>query len=415
MRFKVIYVYILIIIAFSCQTSKDNQSDANKIDKTVLKENKIIEIDPRKFTDNKLVLSDFVSDIIYIPLSNQLFLGQIIKVEITEKAIYVVADAVGNGGEGNGHRSLFRFDKNGENPVQIGKIGKGPEEYIDSKNFAVDEKRGRVYINGRLNTVLVYDTEGNYIRDFRLSDINSGINEMSLLGDNLFMAVRRLGANVKYLWIITDTLGNEVAHKNNSTQAYNTRTGSRGGISQSNGQILYWVSYNDTVFKVSSDFISMASYIITPGEHQVPKNDLPLTLDLPTRLLEYYSPHYFIETKQYLLSRYNYKGKLAYIFLDRNTNKTFTSYFVSKKDVRSGILNNFDGGLMFCPDGYFVEGESEYLLDCIQPYELKLHVISEEFININPKYPEKKKQLEQLANSLNENDNPVLMMVKLKD
>ena len=32
-----------------------------------------------------------------------------------------------------------------------------------------------------------------------------------------------------------------------------------------------------------------------------------------------------------------------------------------------------------------------------------------------PKYPEKKKQLEKLANSLNENDNPVLMLVKLKE
>ena len=31
------------------------------------------------------------------------------------------------------------------------------------------------------------------------------------------------------------------------------------------------------------------------------------------------------------------------------------------------------------------------------------------------KYPEKKKQLEQLANSLDENDNPVLMLVKLKE
>ena len=31
------------------------------------------------------------------------------------------------------------------------------------------------------------------------------------------------------------------------------------------------------------------------------------------------------------------------------------------------------------------------------------------------KYPEKKKQLEELANSLNENDNPVLMLVKLKE
>jgi len=177
---------------------------------------------------------------------------------------------------------------------------------------------------------------------------------------------------------------------------------------------LYWVSYNDTVFKVSPDFSFRTSYIITPGEHRVPKKDLPISLELPIRLLEYYSPHYFIETKHYLLSRYNYKGKFAYLFLDKDTNKTFISYFESKKDVRGGIANNFDGGLMFCPDGYFEEGVNEYLLDCIQPYELKQHIISDAFVNINPKYPEKKKALEKLANSLNEIDNPVLMFVKLK-
>ncbi len=415
MRFKVIYVYIFLSIAFSCRTSRDKQPEANEIDKTVSKENEIIEIDPRKFTENKLVLSDFVSDMIYIPLSNQQFLGYIIKLEITKKAIYVVADAAGRGGEGNGHRRLFRFDKNGKNPVQIGRIGKGPEEYMDSKNFVVDEKKGRVYINGRLNTVLVYDTKGNYIRDFKIHDDNRRINQMSLLGDNLFIAERRLGANTKYLWTITDTLGNEVAHKNNSTQAYKTRTGSRGGNSQYNGQILYWVSYNDTVFKVSPDFSYRASYIITPGEHRVPKKDLPRTLDLPIRLLEYYSPHYFIETKQYLLSRYNYKGKFAYLFLEKDSNKTYISYFESKKDIKGGIANNFDGGLMFCPVGYFVEDESEYLFDFIQPYELKLHIKSDKFKNSTPKYPEKKKALEKLANSLNENDNPVLMLVKLKE
>lgn len=415
MRFKVIYVYVFLSIICSCQTSKDGQSDVNEIEKNISEKNEIIEIDPRKFNENELVLSDFVSDIIYIPLSNQLFLGHIIKMEITKNAIYVVADAVGTGGEGNGNRRLFRFEKNGNNPVQIGRIGKGPEEYLDSKNFVADEKRGRVYINGRLNTILVYDIKGSYIRDFKLNDDNGRVNQMSLLGDNLFMAEQSLGANTKYLWTITDTLGNELAHKNNSTQAYKTRTGSRGGISQSNGQILYWVSYNDTVFKVFPDFSFRTSYIITPGEHRVPKKDLPVNLELPLRLLEYYSPHYFIETKHYLLSRYNYKGKFAYLFLDKDTNKTFISYFESKKDVRGGIANNFDGGLMFCPDGYFEEGENEYLLDCIQPYELKQHIISDAFVNINPKYPEKKKALENLANSLNEYDNPILMLVKLKE
>jgi len=45
---------------------------------------------------------------------------------------------------------------------------------------------------------------------------------------------------------------------------------------------------------------------------------------------------------------------------------------------------------------------------------IKIHVASQEFKNSTPQYPEKKKALEKLVNSIDENDNPVLMLVKLK-
>ena len=51
----------------------------------------------------------------------------------------------------------------------------------------------------------------------------------------------------------------------------------------------------------------------------------------------------------------------------------------------------------------------------IDAYIIKEHVASEASKNSNPKFPEKKKELEKLAASLDENDNPVLMLVKLKD
>ena len=69
----------------------------------------------------------------------------------------------------------------------------------------------------------------------------------------------------------------------------------------------------------------------------------------------------------------------------------------------------------FNPETYFIDSGDEYLAGYIQPYELKIFIASNKFKNSTPKYPEKKKQLEQLANSLNENDNPVLMLVKLKE
>jgi hypothetical protein len=54
------------------------------------------------------------------------------------------------------------------------------------------------------------------------------------------------------------------------------------------------------------------------------------------------------------------------------------------------------------------------MISLINPYQLKIHIAGNEFLNSVPKYPEKKKELEKFANSLKETDNPVLMIVRLK-
>ena len=86
-----------------------------------------------------------------------------------------------------------------------------------------------------------------------------------------------------------------------------------------------------------------------------------------------------------------------------------------------GILNDLDNGNRFQPGGttyhqesYFVENDNEYIVGLTQSNKIKTRVESSDFKTSKPKYPEKKKELEKLANSLKETDNPVLMMVRLK-
>jgi hypothetical protein len=83
-------------------------------------------------------------------------------------------------------------------------------------------------------------------------------------------------------------------------------------------------------------------------------------------------------------------------------------------DHTGGIVNNLDCGTKFRSISYFVENGQEYLIGSVNAFKLKAHVASEAFKNSTPKYPEKKKELEKLANSLKETDNPVLMIVRLK-
>jgi hypothetical protein len=127
------------------------------------------------------------------------------------------------------------------------------------------------------------------------------------------------------------------------------------------------------------------------------------------------------ETKHFIFLEYAYRNKAAIFTLNKITKKTFLAYMPGVKFssmlTRACIINDFDGGLplSFRPVYYYyVENGSEYIASLISPFNLKGYISSGEFKNSAAKYPEKKKELEDLANSLKEFDNPVLMIVRLK-
>jgi hypothetical protein len=118
------------------------------------------------------------------------------------------------------------------------------------------------------------------------------------------------------------------------------------------------------------------------------------------------------ETKHFLVLRYSYDKKGVITLIDKNSKKSFLTYVENFED--GGITNDFDGCVNFQPVSYFAENEREYMIGILDPNKIKTHIAGTEFMNSVPKYPEKKKELEKLANSLKETDNPVLMMVRLK-
>lgn len=76
-----------------------------------------------------------------------------------------------------------------------------------------------------------------------------------------------------------------------------------------------------------------------------------------------------------------------------------------------GLVNDLDGGPNICPK---LVKDDYTIISWIDAYKLKAYVASEDFKNSRSKYHGKKKKLEEIANSLKETDNPVLMLVRLK-
>ncbi len=107
-----------------------------------------------------------------------------------------------------------------------------------------------------------------------------------------------------------------------------------------------------------------------------------------------------------ILGCINKKNKTLVFTMPQNIEKKQPYY------SEIGLINDIDGGLNVYPQQII---NNSTIVQWINVIDLKKHVASESFKNTTPKYPEKKKQLIKLANSLTENDNPVLMLVKLKE
>jgi len=343
---------------------------------------------------------------------NKYLIGDIKSFKVTDNAIYVQTN--------EDNPVLIKFDRKGKHPIQIGRLGNGPGEYLWCTYFAVDEKNDKIFIHGKLTSILIFNTNGRYLKEFELPILNNhrGFAHMEVIKDDyLCIAQNEFGANAEYNWIITDSIGNVVSFKRNSTRAYKTRIGSRSGIFSFKGVLSCWIDYNDTIFTIYPDFTYRASYILTQGSHRMPKKELQIDnpIQLMDKLNEFYIPNLFLETNQFLVNRYNYKNRLGYAFINKLSGKSHIIYLEGKKHISGGITNNIDGGVAFRPENYFTSDGNEYLASIVQPFELKDHLASESFKNSTLKYPEKKKEFEKLAITLDESDNPILMLVRLKE
>lgn len=368
-----------------------------------------LEIDPRNFADSVFVLSDIADDATYIPLDNSILVGR------DHYSFKVINQKIYFGGEG----SLVCFDLDGKNPVQIGNKGRGPGEYLYCPYFTADEN-GNIYVLGRRDAILVYSPNGRFLKEIKLPD-ESFFQDIDFLGSFLFIAEHIHGSmGSRYKWLIIDTAGVEVAQASNRIPHVTSRQGPSGGVFTHRGKLTYWDDKIDTVFTISADFTFEPTLFFPNGNHRIPLEGIPYNTT-PQQYIEkihdFFAIGNLIGTDNYYILNYRYERNRNIALIDKHDGdirigKRASLYIADAH--KWGIPNDIDEGMIFQPRGYYCEDDSEYIFSIIQPFQLKVHVESESFKNSVPKYPEKKKQLEDLATSLDENDNPALMLVKLK-
>lgn len=355
--------------------------------------------------NSELNLTHIADDIKYLPLGNEIFLSEIEQVKYFDEQYFVI----------DKNKGFFRFSEKGKLLNQIGKQGKGPGEYLHIVDFVVHPQTGNIYsIRGeKPNHIMVFSLNGKYLQTIELKNLAKNIG---ITNQNLCIYYFDSRQNIEKNIEILDKDGNMLVNyfaKYNFTRDRVHNYWSECILYSFGGHLHFKEIHSDTIFYLNGEkivpkvILNSGDRKFTPGKREIINNNF---LRNPTKvgetLAQTLRPINLFETVNYIFYFYRYDRKGRMLAYNKLTNNQI------EIDSDIGIKNDIDGG-----PNIILKRIKDYntVLSWISAYELKQYIESKEFKNSTPKYPEKKNELEKLANSLDENDNPVLMLVKLKE
>lgn len=383
---KTLYLVLLVCFLYSCN-------------KTIEVDNYVIT--PDNFIPRKIKLSEFAQEIAYIPLSNQNPISHIYTIQSIGDKFCL----------GINPQQILIFDHQGNFVQKIGKSGRGPSEYQYSFLFTVDNENKQIFVLNKTK-ILVFSDTGTFERDIDISKFNTNFDAITYNNEHLYLFENIKFGQAKYNWVVIDKQGNELSSKLNTIPKFKSRSAELiNMVFKTNNHFCYWNSLNDSIFDVYPSKYK-SRYQFAQNNYRVNHENIG---DMHLYSKRIFIPKGFWESKQYLFFNYHMESKSGFGLLDKATQTiSCLEQGKDKKDYK-GYINDFDAGPNFVPTNYLTINDEEYLIGSIPAYKLNSHIKSSAFQVVMPEFPNKKKDLEELANSLNENDNPVLMLVKLKD
>lgn len=373
-------------------------------------ENQIITFDLRELPRiSEVKLSDlgFV-DIEYIPT------------ETSEQSLITGSDDLITGNKiivGNNfflikhYTTILKFNNDGSFETRIGKVGNGPGEFLVAHDVDFNTEDHSIYlVSAWQKKFNVYSESGDFIRTFKMP-LYAPIDFRFIDGNILCYCENHMG-NIENSYTLMDTNGqviksfpNRYPFKNHDAFGFPREN----LFYRFNNKLFKKEEYSDTIYLYENmDFkphlvIEVGEKLITP--------DARSKYDGMYIAKNFISQLNLFEFGDYVYYEFIYKfalpdDVLIYSFIGSKKNN-----FQALINTGKGISNDLDGGPNILPKTI---KDDNTIIAWVDPLKLKSHVASEAFKNSTPKYPEKKKKVEKLANSLKETDNPVLMIVKMK-
>lgn len=364
-----------------------------------------IEIDPLSHPLGKMMLSDLVKSIEYIPLETKrnCLIGKIDFFDVSKDYIVIYCSK---------SVAVLLFRRDGRFIRQLGRKGQGRGEYLQysvSGVFISEDQKQIIIKSDYPNQLLIYDLNGRLVR-VQKSD---GMGGILRLFQNKFLVTYPNSRGEKPYTYEIRTRELKLLAQHVKTVSYDLEGAPNStGMTwlcpaccyQYNGQLhVKEVSLNDTLYSIGKDNSFNPTYLISVGKYAI---TVDLRRDFNSflkRMPEYVRLETVFETKENSLLSYEYNNKRNYCYFDKQSRKLL--YFKSDK----GIPNNYDGGVDFWPQ----KQNNDEWIAFYDTYVFKeSNLLQRRFNPVGPK--ESIKYMNTIRKNLDSEDNPVMIIVNVR-
>lgn len=371
-----------------------------------------------------LHLSDYATSIEYIPLetNDSVLIGKVGQIAYENGSFVVLNDAY----------PCFVFNENGSFRCNLGSRGEGPDDYQLIHSFDINPIDQTILMNAYYRKFFIYDMDGRlkkYVAYPAYPEDYLGMHTMCFSTDTFFSDVVSY-SSVNYRGILfTPSADSSQVVKVYLTDTQMEKDGKgfsvRYEVAQMcryGNEIRYFKVLNDTIFTIDRDMTMKKAYVLDLGRYgATPEWFLDNSKD---RWGEYVWPGSIYESSKYLFMVF---------FLGKYAPESF-EYIVRYSDGREvtkinsnvhGIYNKETGKLQF-----MLQPEKKKLglkndLDdgpsVIWPKyistdgKLVTYCSAEEFLEHYERMENPSDRMKEIARKLKPDDNPVVMVVSLKE
>jgi hypothetical protein len=394
---------ILIIDIYSCTYS------GTKISERQITNDRIIpRIDIAKAINNEFVslkLSNIVEEIEYIrPEYPATVLGTVFDYQIDNNHLYIQVD-----------QRLLCYTRQGKFLREISRYGQGPAEHLGIRSFSIQDSIIAINSNyGR--KIQLYNIQGEY--KGKVLDVSDAVFKINLLDSNRYAIHLQHGVTMNdpalFITGIIDAKGDTVQLKKTKPD-YSQGLAVAPSLWYYRDLICVKTCVNDTVYAVTKDSVT-PRYVLDYGKYKISRDAFADIRLHENERYKYIEGESFCETDKYLLVMFQLHNKRYIVCYFKESTEIYSwsqnNVTVNRYNmvIGGGIENDLDGsGKM----SYFKSVNNSYLGGIIFPEELTVNY-KESLNSVRKVDVEKQKVLERIVNSLHEDENPIVVLYKLR-